>query len=94
MIINDSQKSFKDLMEFPSRITFSVIGKIGETSEEMIRGVIEENHKLKVYNPVTTQKSSKGNYQSFRVTTKVQSEEQLKQLYTDLGKIPGVRYVL
>ncbi len=94
MIINDENKSFKDLLDFPCNITFSVISSTEEGSEQLIRKVIEEDNKLKIKTPITAKKSAKGNYISYRVTTKVESEDMLKKLYADLGKIPGVRYVL
>ncbi len=45
------------------------------------------------YSP-TVQPSSKGNYHSVRVTVTAQSKEHIEAMYTALGKIELVKYVL
>ncbi|MGY2499192.1 DUF493 family protein, partial [Klebsiella pneumoniae] len=45
------------------------------------------------YSP-TVQPSTKGNYHSVRVTVTAQSKEHIEAMYTALGKIELVRYVL
>ncbi|MGL5408944.1 MAG: DUF493 family protein, partial [Shewanella sp.] len=52
-----------------------------------------QQHAPGTYSP-TVQASSKGNYHSVRVTVTAQSKEHIEAMYTALGQIELVRYVL
>ena len=52
-----------------------------------------QQHAPGTYSP-TVQPSSKGNYHSVRVTVTAQSKEHIEAMYTALGNIELVRYVL
>ena len=59
---------------------------------DMVVEVLQQ-HAPGTYSP-TVQPSSKGNYHSVRVTVTAQSKEHIEAMYTALGKIELVRYVL
>nr|WP_228553142.1 MULTISPECIES: DUF493 family protein [unclassified Pseudoalteromonas] len=41
-----------------------------------------------------TKPSSKGNYESVTLVATVTSKEHIEQIYTEIGSLPDVRYVL
>ena len=83
---------FDELLEFPCPLTFRVMGLANTNLTDQIIAVLQE------YAPgdfaPTTKPSSKGTYESVSITTTVTSKEHVEQLYTVLGNIEDVRYVL
>ena len=83
---------FDELLEFPCKFTFKVLGVADPALPDMVVEVLQQ-HAPGTYSP-TVQPSSKGNYHSVRVTVTAQSKEHIEAMYTALGKIELVRYVL
>lgn len=83
---------FDELLEFPCKFPFKVLGVADPALPDMVVEVLQQ-HAPGAYSP-TVQPSSKGNYHSVRVTVTAQSKEHIEAMYTALGKIELVRYVL
>ncbi|RIY34136.1 hypothetical protein CKF54_01490 [Psittacicella hinzii] len=81
-----------ELMDFPSEVSFKVVG---DKEEIILAGInkLMQEHNIKDFN-VTTRKSSKGNYVSCSVTLNVESPAQMELLYTEFSKIETVRVVI
>jgi len=83
---------FDELLDFPCPLTFRVMGLANTNLADQIVAVLQE------YAPgdfaPTSKPSSKGTYESVSITTTVTSKEHVEQLYTVLGNIEDVRYVL
>ncbi len=86
--------TFKELLEFPCKFSFRVIGNDSDHVQNQIVKVIEEEFELEILSEITRTLSQKGTYASFHVELMASSEEQLKALYAALGKIESVKYVL
>ena len=76
---------FDELLEFPCKFPFKVLGVADPALPEMVVEVLQQ-HAPGTYSP-TVQPSSKGNYHSVRVTVTAQSKEHIEAMYTALGKI-------
>ncbi|AZU49309.1 TPA: DUF493 family protein YbeD [Aeromonas hydrophila] len=83
---------FDELLEFPCKFPFKVLGVADPALSDMVVEVLQQ-HAPGTYSP-TVQPSSKGNYHSVRVTVTAQSKEHIEAMYTALGNIELVRYVL
>ena len=83
---------FDELLEFPCKFPFKVLGVADPELPEMVVEVLQQ-HAPGTYSP-TVQPSSKGNYHSVRVTVTAQSKEHIEAMYHALGKIELVKYVL
>ena len=83
---------FDELLEFPCKFPFKVLGVADPALPDMVVEVLQQ-HAPGTYSP-TVQPSSTGNYHSVRVTVTAQSKEHIEAMYTALGKIELVRYVL
>ncbi|MFQ2037737.1 DUF493 family protein YbeD [Aeromonas veronii] len=83
---------FDELLEFPCKFPFKVLGVADPALPEMVVEVLQQ-HAPGTYSP-TVQSSSKGNYHSVRVTVTAQSKEHIEAMYHALGKIELVKYVL
>lgn len=83
---------FDELLEFPCKFPFKVLGVADPSLPERIVEVLQQ-HAPGTYSP-TVQPSAKGNYHSVRVTVTAHSKEHIEAMYTALGKIELVRYVL
>ena len=83
---------FDELLEFPCKFPFKVLGVADPALPDMVVEVLQQ-HAPGTYSP-TVQPSSKGNYHSVRVTVTAQSKEHIEAMYTALGNIELVRYVL
>ena len=79
--------------EFPCRYPIKIIGEVSESVSEII--TIVRRHAPEVTpDEITTRHSSKGNFQSVRVTIVATGEPQLQALHRELIALPGVRLVL
>jgi putative lipoic acid-binding regulatory protein len=83
---------FDELLEFPCQLTFKVMGLAQESLTGKIVTVLQK-HAPGDYAP-TIKPSSKGTYHSVAVGVTVTSKEHIELLYTELGNIDIVRYVL
>ncbi|NLJ93572.1 MAG: YbeD family protein [Aeromonadales bacterium] len=83
---------FDELLEFPCEFPFKVLGLADEQLPDMVVAVLQE-HAPGDYVP-TVRPSSKGTYHAVSVLVTVHSKEQIETLYTALGEIELVKYVL
>ncbi len=89
-----SEKTFKDLLNFPTAFSFKVVAMDTVDMESAITAVIEQQFKLKIQEPITKKLSKKATYASYTVTAVVESEVQINQIYQALGSIQKVKLVL
>jgi len=90
MTVKDTK--FDELLEFPCNQTFKVMGL---AQDDLPIKIIEVLQKIAPGDYVPQIKpSSKGNYHSVSVSVRVESKEQMEQVYNDLGAIDIVRVVL
>tara|TARA_Y100000588_G_scaffold97447_1_gene105820 strand:+ start:24912 stop:25190 length:279 start_codon:yes stop_codon:yes gene_type:complete len=83
---------FDEYLEFPCPFTFKVMGLANVSLTEQVLTVMQE-HAPGDYTP-KTKPSSKGNYESVTLVATVTSKEHIEVIYTELGSIDDVRYVL
>lgn len=83
---------FDEFLEFPCPFTFKVMGL---ANVDLTSQVLTVMQKLAPgdYAP-KTKASSKGNYESVSLVATVTSKEHIESIYTELGSIADVRYVL
>jgi putative lipoic acid-binding regulatory protein len=83
---------FDEFLEFPCPFTFKVMGLANVDLTSQVLAVMQ---KLAPgdYAP-KTKASSKGNYESVSLVATVTSKEHIESIYTELGSIADVRYVL
>lgn len=86
------QPKLKDLLEFPTKFTYKVLGHSKPELPELVLEVIQR-HAPGNYSPVV-KPSAKGNYHSVSVSIHATSIEQVETLYQELGDIEIVRMVL
>ncbi|MDA9556240.1 DUF493 family protein YbeD [Vibrio sp.] len=92
MLNINSDAKLKDLLEFPCKFTYKVMGYAKPELPEKVIAVIQK-HAPGDYTP-TIKPSAKGNYNSVSVTIQATSIEQVETLYKELGEIDIVRMVL
>lgn len=83
---------FDELLDFPCRFPFKVLGLADERLPDMVAEVLQQ-HVPGDYSP-QVRPSSKGTYHSVTVYVRVESKEQVEQLYHALGQLELVKYVL
>lgn len=83
---------FDELLEFPCKFPFRVMGLAEETLESRVMQVLQQ-HAPDDYTP-KLKESSNGKYYSVAVNVTVTSKEHIETLYAALSKLEGVRYVL
>ncbi len=88
------EATFRDLLQFPCSFSFRVIGGDIDGMEEKIIGCLKEQFDRSPLAPVTRTLSRKGTYASYAVTVEARSEEDLKSMYSALGRLETVRCVL
>lgn len=83
---------FDEFLEFPCPFTFKVMGLANVDLTSQVLAVMQ---KLAPgdFAP-KTKASSKGNYESVSLVATVTSKEHIESIYTELGSIADVRYVL
>lgn len=83
---------FDELLEFPCRFPFKVLGLADERLPDLVVEVLQQ-HAPGDYSP-KVRPSSKSNYHAVSVQVTVHSKEQIERLYQELGKLDLVKYVL
>ena len=83
---------FDEFLDFPCHFPFKVLGLADERLPDLIVEVLQQ-HAPGDYSP-KVRPSSKGNYHAVSVNVTVHSKEHIELLYTELGKIELVKYVL
>ncbi|MBD1575031.1 MULTISPECIES: DUF493 family protein YbeD [Vibrio] len=86
------QATLKDLLEFPCKFTFKVMGYAKPELPDLILAVIQK-HAPGDYSP-SVKPSAKGTYNAVSVSITATSIEQVEILYKELGEIDIVRMVL
>lgn len=84
---------FDEYLEFPCQFSFKVLGLAHEALVDQVMAVVRQHTDAGDYSP-TVRPSTKGNYHSVSVSVTVTSKQHIELLYTELGKIELVRYVL
>ncbi len=90
-VVKDTK--FDELLQFPCSLTFKVMGLAHDDLIPQIISTLHIHAGPNDYAP-TVKPSSKGNYHSVAVKVTVTSKEHIELLYTELGKLELVRYVL
>lgn len=88
----NEQPKLKDLLEFPCKFTYKVIGDNKPELSDKVVAVVQK-HAPGDYTP-TVRPSTKGNFSAVSITIKATSIEQVETLYTELAAIDIVRTVL
>ncbi|AWB68279.1 hypothetical protein C2869_18490 [Saccharobesus litoralis] len=83
---------FDELLEFPCRFPFKVVGYTDPKLVDNIMLVLQQ-HAPGEYSP-KTKDSGKGTYQSVTIDVTVTSKEHVETLYQALSEIDGVRMVM
>lgn len=84
---------FDEYLEFPCQFSFKVLGVADDQLVDQVMSVIRQHTDAGDYSPVV-KPSSKGNYHSVSVNITVTSKQHIELLYTELGRLELVRYVL
>lgn len=84
---------FDEYLEFPCQFSFKILGIAHDTLVDQVMAVVRQHTDATDYSP-NVKPSSKGNYHSVSVLVTVTSKQHIELLYTELGKIELVRYVL
>lgn len=86
------QTKFDELLEFPCRFPFKVLGVADDSLPDKIVSAVQK-HAPGDYSP-TVKPSSKGNYHAVSVAVTVTSKAHIETLYKELSAIDIVRVVL
>ncbi|MDD1792650.1 DUF493 family protein YbeD [Enterovibrio makurazakiensis] len=86
------QPKLKDLLEFPCKFTYKVMGYAKPELTDLVLEVIQR-HAPGDYTP-SVKPSGKGTYNAVSVSITATSIEQVEILYKELGDIDIVRMVL
>lgn len=90
-IVKDT--NFDAYLEFPCAFTFKVVGVAHEDLVPTVVATLNLHAGANDYSP-SVKPSSKGNYHSVSVSVTVTSKDHIELLYTELGKLELVRYVM
>ena len=85
-------KKLKELMEFPTEMTFKVAGVNRENLAQDLIAVVQK-YLPGDYIP-KEKRSSKGTYNSVSIDLVAQNFEQVETLYKELAKVEGVKMVI
>lgn len=84
---------FDEFLEFPCLFNFKVLGVADAALVDQVMEVIRQHAGAADYSP-SVRPSTKGNYHSVTVKVTVTDKNHIELLYTELGKLELVRYVL
>lgn len=84
---------FDEYLEFPCSFNFKILGVAHDNLVDHVMAVVRQHTNAGDYSPIV-KPSSKGNYHSVTVSVTVTSKHHIELLYTELGRIELVRYVL
>lgn len=84
---------FEDVLEFPCDFTFRVVADASDAVRTVCEAVITE---VLSRAPLSTnvKPSRKGNFAVYRITARVESGDQIRQIYGALVNVEGVRTLL
>ncbi len=92
MVTPVKNTKFDEYLEFPCPFTFKVMGLANVELTSQVITVIQQLAPGD-YAP-KTKPSSKGNYESVTLIVQVTSKEHIEEIYTEVGRLEHVRYVL
>ena len=90
-IVKDT--SFDAYLEFPCLFTFKIVGVAHDDLVPTVIATLHQHAGANDYAPAI-KPSAKGKYHSISVKVTVTSKEHFELLYTELGKLELVRYVM
>ena len=93
MVTEVKNTTFDEFLEFPCSFNFKVVGVAHDDLVPQVIATLQKHADANDYSP-SIKPSSKGTYHSVTVVVTVTSKEHIELLYTELGKIELVRYVL
>jgi putative lipoic acid-binding regulatory protein len=93
MAVEVKDTTFDEYLEFPCSFNFKVLGIAHEDLVTHVVSTLQKHAQSNDYSP-TVKPSSKGTYHSVTVTVTVTSKSHIELLYTELGKLELVRYVM
>lgn len=83
---------FDEFLEFPCPFTFKIMGLANVSLTDQViaklQAIVPGDYSPKV------KPSSKGTYESITIVATVGSKEDIEQIYTEVGGLDDVRYVL
>jgi putative lipoic acid-binding regulatory protein len=83
---------FDEFLEFPCPFTFKIMGLANVSLTDQViaklQAIVPGDYSPKV------KPSSKGTYESITIVATVGSKEDIEQIYTEVGGLEDVRYVL
>lgn len=80
--------TMKELQKFPVIFTFKIIGDSGEDFVKSVYKVFERKKDA----DFTERQSGKGSYLSISVTAEIKDYEELEKYYTEISRLPGVKF--
>jgi UPF0250 protein NTHI0035 len=92
MATQQDYEKLKELMEFPTQLTFKVAGVNRENLAQDLISVVQR-YVPGDYIP-KEKRSSKGSYNSVSIDVLVDNFEQVETLYRELAKVDGVKMVI
>lgn len=84
----------ESLLTFPCDFTFKVFGMATDEFETAALGIIHKNAPNLSGRALQTNLSANGKYKALTITVKIDSREQLDQIYRDLTACPHVLMAL
>lgn len=93
MVTEVKNTRFDEFLEFPCQFNFKVLGLADARLVDEVMMVIRQHADAADYS-ASVKPSGKGTYHSVTVQVTVTSKSHIELLYTELGKIELVRYVL
>lgn len=86
--LNSSDKTLKDLQNFPDKFTFKIVGENTNQFSADARKIFDGRDDV-----IFSENISKtGKYLSLSATTVVNTYEELEQLYTAISKLEGLKF--
>lgn len=86
--LNSSDKTLKDLQNFPEKFTFKIVGENTNQFSADARKIFDGRDDV-----IFSENISKtGKYLSLSATTVVNTYEELEQLYTAISKLEGLKF--
>lgn len=86
------QQKLKDLLEFPCKFTFKVVGENRDTLAGDVVNMVQKH--IRGDYVTREQVSSKGTYTSVSIDVMAEHIDHIETLYKELATIDGVRMVL
>lgn len=93
MVTEVKNTTFDEFLEFPCSFNFKIVGMAHDDLVPQVIATLQQHADANDYSPLI-KPSSKGTYHSVTVVVTVTSTAHIELLYTELGKLELVRYVM